>query len=242
MAAAAQPLEPLAAMFEHADISCRISEAIEVEVWTKLVMNCVYNAISARARYGRMARFEPVCTLMQRVITGTVAVAHAEGVSLSEPSMVAAAFRLGEEMSRALSSTAQDIARGRPTEIDSLNGYVARRGAALGIATPVNDALYALVRLLEEPATPRQEWAAVLPLVSGGPFYGWRRLRPQRELSDWRSSRPGVRRTADGGDRGLSAIPGPRPVQADQPTLGVWGVRPLLSSPLPRRRAPPASG
>lgn len=112
-------LEPLAAMFDHAGISCRISEAIEEELWTKLVMNCVYNAVSAltRARYGSMARFEPVRTLMQRVIIETVAVAHAEGVSLSEPSMVAAAFRLGEEMSRALSSTAQDIARGRPTEI-----------------------------------------------------------------------------------------------------------------------------
>jgi len=50
-------LEPLAAMFEHAGISCRISEAIEEELWTKLVMNCVYNAISAltRARYGRSA-------------------------------------------------------------------------------------------------------------------------------------------------------------------------------------------
>jgi ketopantoate reductase len=48
---------PLAAMFEHAGISCRISEAIEEELWTKLVMNCVYNAISAltRARYGRSA-------------------------------------------------------------------------------------------------------------------------------------------------------------------------------------------
>jgi 2-dehydropantoate 2-reductase len=138
---------------------CRISEVIAEEPWTKLVMNCVYNAISAltRARYGRMARFEPVRRLMQRVITETVAVAHAEGVSLSEPTMVAAAFRLGEEMSRALSSTAQDIARGRPTEIDSLNGYVARRGAALEIATPVNDAFYALVKLLEESATPRQE-------------------------------------------------------------------------------------
>jgi len=152
-------LEPLAAMFEHAGIPCRISEAIEEELWTKLVMNCVYNAVSAltRARYGRMAQFEPVRTLMRRVITETVAVARAEGVSLSEPSLVAAAFRLGEEMSRARSSTAQDIGRGRPTEIDSLNGYIARRGAAREIATPVNDTLYALVKLLEESAVARQE-------------------------------------------------------------------------------------
>jgi 2-dehydropantoate 2-reductase len=147
-------LEPLAAMFEHAEIPCRVSDAIEAELWTKMVINCAYNAISAitRARYGRMARFEPVRVLMRRAIAETVAVAHAEGVSLSEPAMIDAALQLGADMSRATSSTAQDIARGAPTEIDSLNGYVARRGAARGIATPVSDTLYALVKLLEESA------------------------------------------------------------------------------------------
>jgi ketopantoate reductase len=45
--------------------------------------------------------------------------------------------------------TAQDIARGRSTEIDSLNGYVVRRGAELGVATPVNQPLLALKKLLE---------------------------------------------------------------------------------------------
>jgi 2-dehydropantoate 2-reductase len=122
-------------------------------------MNCTYNAVSAltSARYGRMARFEPVRILMQRAIAETVAVAHAEGVGLSESAMVDAALQLAEGMSGALSSTAQDVARGRPTEIDSLNGYVARRGAALGIATPVSDTLYALVKLREESAIPRKD-------------------------------------------------------------------------------------
>jgi len=50
---------------------------------------------------------------------------------------------------------AQDIARGRPTEIDSLNGYVVRRATALGIATPVSEILVALVKLLEESALNR---------------------------------------------------------------------------------------
>jgi 2-dehydropantoate 2-reductase len=144
-------LKPLAAMFEHAEIPCRIADTIETELWTKMVMNCAYNAISAltRTRYGRLARFEPVRGPIERAIAETVAVARAEGVSLDEPTVVEAAFRLGAAMTRALSSTAQDIARGRPTEIDSLNGYVARRAAALGIATPVSDTLYALVKLLE---------------------------------------------------------------------------------------------
>jgi 2-dehydropantoate 2-reductase len=52
-------------------------------------------------------------------------------------------------MAGALSSTAQDIGRGKCTEIDSLNGYISRRGAALGVPTPVNFALYSLVKLLE---------------------------------------------------------------------------------------------
>ena len=48
-----------------------------------------------------------------------------------------------------MSSTAQDLARGKPTEIDHLNGYVLRKGEALGVPTPANRALYALVKLLE---------------------------------------------------------------------------------------------
>ena len=47
------------------------------------------------------------------------------------------------------SSTAQDLARGKPTEIEHLNGYVVRRGEALGVPTPANRTLAALVRLLE---------------------------------------------------------------------------------------------
>ena len=47
------------------------------------------------------------------------------------------------------SSTAQDLARGKPSEIDHLNGYIVRRGEALGIATPANRALWALVKLVE---------------------------------------------------------------------------------------------
>ncbi len=148
----AQPaLPPLAAMFEHAEVPCRISDSIETELWAKIVMNCAYNAISAltRSQYGRLVRYEPVREILQRAVVETVAVARAEGVMLSEPEMTEGALRLGEAMSGATSSTAQDIARGKTTEIDSLNGYVARRGAALGVPTPVNDTLTALVKLLE---------------------------------------------------------------------------------------------
>jgi 2-dehydropantoate 2-reductase len=154
-------LEPLAAMFERAKVPCRISADIASALWAKMVMNCAYNALSAltRAQYGRMIQSLPVRELGVRAIRETVAVARAEGAELSEAGMVEAALRLGEVMSGATSSMAQDIARNRPTEIDSLNGYVVRRGSALGIETPVSALLTAMVKLLEQAALENRQGA-----------------------------------------------------------------------------------
>ena len=151
-------LEGLAVMFEQAEVPCRISDDIAKELWTKMVLNCAYNALSAltRAPYGKLFRSDPVRDLGMRAIAETVAVARAEGILLPEQATTEAAMRLAEKMTGATSSTAQDIARGRPTEIDSLNGYVVRRGIALGVDTPVNAMLFAMVKLLEESALNRR--------------------------------------------------------------------------------------
>ncbi len=149
-----QELENLAALFTRAKVPCRISENIEAELWVKVIMNCAYNAISAlsRARYGVIARHPLAQNVMKQVIKEAVAVARAAGVRLPDVDLVEAGGKLAETIPNAISSTAQDIVRGKRTEIDSLNGYVARRGAELGIATPVNQTLHALVKLLEEAA------------------------------------------------------------------------------------------
>jgi 2-dehydropantoate 2-reductase len=60
---------------------------------------------------------------------------------------------LAKQMADAFSSTAQDLNRGRPTEIDALNGYISRRGAELRIPVPVNHALFTLVKLAEQKGT-----------------------------------------------------------------------------------------
>jgi len=59
-------------------------------------------------------------------------------------------LKLAQDMGQATSSTAQDIQRGKRTEIDALNGFIARHGAELGVSTPVNHTLFGLVKLLEE--------------------------------------------------------------------------------------------
>jgi 2-dehydropantoate 2-reductase len=151
-------LAKIATTFMRADVPCRISENITAELWEKLIMNCAYNALSAlsRSRYGRIARDSGTVEVMKRVVNEAAAVGNAAGVKLSAEKMFAAVLKLGAEaMPEAVSSTAQDIARGKPTEIDSLNGFLVRRGAELVVPTPVNETLYSLVKLLERPASTR---------------------------------------------------------------------------------------
>jgi 2-dehydropantoate 2-reductase len=145
-------LADVAATFTRAQVPCGISENITAALWEKLIMNCAYNAISAlsRAKYGRIVQEPGMIEIMKRVVVEAVAVGDAAGVQLSADMMVAAVLKLGKAMPEALSSTAQDIARGKPTEIDSLNGFLVRRGAEMGVRTPVNQALYSLVKLLEQ--------------------------------------------------------------------------------------------
>jgi 2-dehydropantoate 2-reductase len=139
-------------MFTAAGIPCTLSGNIEGELWAKLIVNCAYNPISAltRAQYGRILASALTREVLIRVVEEAVAVACAAGIRLPSSSMADDAVNLGYVMANATSSTAQDLARGKRTEIDAFNGYVARRGAELGVPAPLNLALYALVKLLEE--------------------------------------------------------------------------------------------
>jgi len=121
------------------------------ELWSKLMVNCAYNAISGLAQmpYGRMAAMPAIRELQRAVLAEVVAVAAADGVELPLERSLEAMEGIAAAMPGQLSSTAQDMARGKPSEIDHLNGLVARRGRELGIATPINQALHALVKLVE---------------------------------------------------------------------------------------------
>jgi 2-dehydropantoate 2-reductase len=147
--------ERATALFTRVGVPCRISENIEGELWTKLVWNCALNAVSAlgRAKYGQIAASADARKVVETVVDEVLAVAHAANVhppGLEDPkTAIAGAFKIATQMAEAFSSTAQDMNRGKRTEIDSLNGFVSRRGAELGVATPVNHALYALVKLAE---------------------------------------------------------------------------------------------
>jgi 2-dehydropantoate 2-reductase len=149
----------LADVFLRAGIPCRVSDNIEGELWLKLLRNCALNAISAlgHVRYGQIAQNDDAKKLMEQIVGEVLAVAHAARIALpgvdNRQSGMAAAMDLAKQMADAFSSTAQDLNRGRPTEIDALNGYISRRGAELRIPVPVNHALFTLVKLAEQKGT-----------------------------------------------------------------------------------------
>ena len=150
-------IDRVAQLFTRAGVPCRISDNIDGELWVKLVWNCAGNAVSAlgRASYGLAGSLEPIRRVMAAAAEEVSAVARASGVRMPDTDLIAMGVKLAASLGPATSSTAQDVERGRPTEIDSLNGFIARRGAELGVPTPVNHTLWALVKLRE--ASTRQQ-------------------------------------------------------------------------------------
>lgn len=140
----------IARHFNNAEIQTTVSDRVIDTLWTKLTTNCAYNALSAVAElpYGPILEVEGVAEVIRSVVDECVAVARAAGVSLP-PDILETILALPATMPNQYSSTAQDLARGKPSEIDHLNGYVVRKGVELGIPTPANLTLQVMVKLRE---------------------------------------------------------------------------------------------
>lgn len=142
--------EALAKALRAADIQTNVSDNIEGVLWSKLVTNCAYNALSAVASvpYGPMLDVEGTKEVVASAVQEAITVARACGVRIPE-GLLDQILNIPTIMPNQMSSTAQDLARGKPTEIDFLNGYVVQKGIELGIPTPTNRALQVMVKLAE---------------------------------------------------------------------------------------------
>jgi 2-dehydropantoate 2-reductase len=133
-----------------AGVPTEVSGNVRGALWAKLILNSAYNAVSAIAQlpYGKTVQGVGITDVMRDVVAECLAVAKAEGVEVAGD-VHAAVDKLAGSMPNQYASTAQDLARGKPTEIDYLNGLIVKRGEALGVPVPANRVLWALVKLLE---------------------------------------------------------------------------------------------
>lgn len=148
-------LAKIKSTFEAANVAIELSPSIEVALWTKLTQNCIYNAVSALTGrpYGEITAMPALRAMMAQAGDEVVALARRKGVTL-DPGFVEGALQRVSTMRDTISSTAQDLMKGKPTEIDYLNGLVARESEALGMPAPINAALAALVKLKERNTKP----------------------------------------------------------------------------------------
>lgn len=145
----------IAALLTEAGVPTTVSADALAALWDKLIINCAFNALSAipQLPYGELVQREQVLQVMHDAADECLAVAAAAGIRVNGDPRIAIG-KISESMATQYSSTAQDLAAGRPSEIEHLNGYIVKTGARLQVPTPVNRVLYALVRLMERGGSP----------------------------------------------------------------------------------------
>ena len=122
--------------------------AVEGRLWAKAIANAAINPLTAlwRVTNGELLEGVDRRRVMTNLAQEALRVSLASGV---EPP-IEDAITYVESVCRATaanrSSMLQDVERGRPTEIDSINGVIVGQGLRLGIPTPFNEAIWLLVR------------------------------------------------------------------------------------------------
>jgi len=146
-------LQAIKALFEGAGIPCQVSENIMRTKWEKMCWNVVFNPLTVliNDRVSKAISHPEMRAMIRLIVDEAVAVAQADGVELA-PDMADKVIQWSQEIRDIHTSMFDDWKAGRRTEIDHLNGYLVRRGSELGIRTPVNEAVCALIKTITEPA------------------------------------------------------------------------------------------
>jgi 2-dehydropantoate 2-reductase len=144
--------EDIVSVFEKAGFNIRAVDEIHPFIWGKLVINVGINALAAvtRLKNGRLPELKGTRSVMEALVSEAAAVLKAKNIALPYPDPVGRVVEVCRATGGNVASMLQDVLNKKRTEIDSINGAVVREGVALGIRTPVNSTLTALVQAIEQ--------------------------------------------------------------------------------------------
>ena len=120
--------------------------------WRKVIFNASTNPIGALTglTHGRVCERPDLRALVSRLVDEGKAVATAQGIVLDADPEALIDHAAKPEIAYAhKASMLQDVEARRPTEIDYLNGGIVRFGREHGVPTPLNEAIWALVKGVE---------------------------------------------------------------------------------------------
>ncbi len=156
-------IEPLCRAIRAGGIPCEKTEAIEKDLWAKMLYNCALNPLGAilGVPYGALADESSTRMLMNQIAEEVFAVMAAAGYRThwGQACEFLEAFyaRLVPDTAGHRSSMLQDIAAGKRTEIEALNGAVIRLAREHGINVPYNEAVCNLIQFIEHSEWPAKE-------------------------------------------------------------------------------------
>jgi 2-dehydropantoate 2-reductase len=145
------PLAALAELMTHAGLPTYLAPDIDYRIWRKLCVNTTLTALTAAVNtaIGPIGESEAGQRLMRAVVEEVVAVANAKGIPLQFEDGFGYVEELREKAFEHIGSTTMDMQAKRPTEIEAMNGAVAREGQRLNVPTPANAVVADIVRILE---------------------------------------------------------------------------------------------
>jgi 2-dehydropantoate 2-reductase len=134
-------------LFTSAGIPCHLSKDIRRTKWEKMCWNCVFNPITVLIddRVAKALDHSEMMSVIRQIVGEVAAIAASLKVPLP-PDMADRVVKASQEIRDIHTSMYDDWKAGRPTEIDYLNGYIVEQGRKLGIPTPVNEALTAMIK------------------------------------------------------------------------------------------------
>jgi 2-dehydropantoate 2-reductase len=140
-----------AGMLRGAGFETEVTDDLASAIWSKLVVNCGINAVGALTRLpnGALAEDADAALVMRGAAQEAAAVATAKGIALAYCDAVEHTRQVCRATAQNVNSMLQDVLRRRRTEVAAINGALAREGDEVGLATPVNDLLTALVGAIE---------------------------------------------------------------------------------------------
>lgn len=136
-------------LFKAAGIPCQLTKDVRRSKWEKMCWNCVFNPLTVVIddKVAKALDHPEMLGVIHSIVQEVMAVSAACKVPLP-PDMAEKTVKWTQEIRDIHTSMYDDWKAGRPTEIDYLNGYVARKGRELGIPTPVNEALTAMIKVI----------------------------------------------------------------------------------------------
>lgn len=139
-------------LFDKAGIVSVIQEDMVRAIWHKYMCNVSENQCAAvlGISFGQMVSSRYANHIRESIAREVIAVARKKGIDLRESDLPPLIRRLKDITYTSKPSTLQDIEAGRKTEVEMFAGAMVRMGKETGVPTPLNEFLYAAIRVLEE--------------------------------------------------------------------------------------------